>query len=431
MSASQEKLVEALRGLPEGGRAAAAAQPPPQRGRRRADRDRRHGLPLPRRGRTRPEDLWELLRRRRRRDLGLPRRPRLGRRARSTTPTPTTPGTCSYAREGGFLDDVADFDADFFGISPREALAMDPQQRLLLEIVLGGARATPASTRASLRGSRDRRLRRRDVPGLRRRLARLRDSRATSAPARGSVVSGRISYTLGLEGPAVTVDTACSSSLVALHLACQALRGGECSLALAGGVDGDGHARTPSIEFTPPARPRPRRPLQVVRRGGRRHRLGRGRRACWCWSGSPTRERNGHRGAGRGPRLRRQPGRRLQRPDRPQRPLAAAGDPRRRWPTPASRPPTSTRSRRTAPAPRSATRSRRRRCSPPTARTARAAAVAGLDQVEHRPHPGRGRGRRRDQDGPGDARTAMLPRTLHVDEPSPHDRLGGGRRSSC
>ena len=116
---------------------------------------------------------------------------------------------------------------------------MDPQQRLLLET------AWEAFERAgidppSLRGEPDRRVRRRDRPGLR--LALLDDAargrrRAPASPAtRRSVLSGRIAYTFGLEGPAVTVDTACSSSLVALHLAAQALRSGECSMALAGGV---------------------------------------------------------------------------------------------------------------------------------------------------------------------------------------------------
>ncbi|QYN22239.1 SDR family NAD(P)-dependent oxidoreductase [Amycolatopsis sp. DSM 110486] len=172
-------------------------------------------------GVTSPEQLWELVAEGRDAIGDFPA-DRGWDVAGLLDPTGRRPGT-TYVARGGFVYDAGDFDPAFFGVSPKEAPAIDPQQRLLLEAsweALERAGIDPVSLKGSPTGV----------------YAGVQYHDYVGANSAGSIVTGRVSYTLGLEGPSVSIDTACSSSLVAMHMAAQALRGGDCSLALAGGV---------------------------------------------------------------------------------------------------------------------------------------------------------------------------------------------------
>ena len=279
-----------------------------------------------------PEDLWELVV-----DgedaIGEFPEDRGWDLERLYDPDPDHPGT-SYARHGGFLYDAGEFDAEFFAIVAARGAGDGSAAAAAAGGRVGGARGRRHRSRRRCAGSDTGVFAGVMYRRLRRRVHVARSSRAIRLTGvhgqRG--LRSRLAYTFGLEGPAVTVDTACSSSLVAMHLACQALRHGECSLALAGGVTVIAHAE--AVRRVQPASAGSS-PDGRCKAFGAAPTAPAGRRApaCSCSSGCPM-PGAGTSGAGGGARLRGQPGRRVERADGAERPVAGAGDPRRRWRTP-------------------------------------------------------------------------------------------------
>ena len=250
-------------------------------------------------GVTTPEELWELVASG---GDGITMVPdnRGWDLERLYDPEPGTPGR-TYSLQGGFLHDAGQFDADFFRMSPREARETDPQQRLMLETaweVIERAGIDPRSLKGSPVGV---------FVGV----VYHDYGDSTSGGSLGSVVSGRLAYALGLEGPAITVDTACSSSLVALHLAARSLRAGAVLARAGGRGHGHGHRRV-HHRLQPGPRTGAGRALQVLLRDRGRHGLGRRSWPAARGNALPSPAQRSS-GAGRGARLGREPGRRVKR----------------------------------------------------------------------------------------------------------------------